>query len=317
VPAEAALILVIADADESTALKLLRVLRKHGHAAPILVLGPPPPGNLPSRYLAEGATDHIRWPAAGGDLAIRLGAHIERSTGRAAAAALTRAERALSHQDKLFEEVLAISPEAVVVADEAGRVVHFNGAAETLLGYRAEDATRQCHASDFYADPADRERFLAEMKASDSGQVDGMALRLRASNGNIVPVRAWGAGLRDSDGRLITTATIFRDLRERLSLSTRLEQATKQLVQVEKRAATAAVAGATAHELNQPLTVAMGLLEILASQPTVDDDMRDRIDQVYHQLDRIAEIVRQLSNVTQFRTTDYIGQDRILDLDGE
>jgi len=314
---EADLVLVVADEEESSALNILRTIRKRNLGSPIIVLGPPPPGDSPSRYLASGATDHIRWPAAGGDLAIRLGAHIERTSGRAATLALERAEQALFLQGRLFDQLLTVSPEPIVVADQRGRVMHFNSAAQRLLGYDADDAVRQCHASDFYMDPHDRDLLIEAIDEAPDNCVHGMALRLRASAGDVIPVRAWASGLRNDAGELLATATIFRDLREQISLSSRLEEATKQLIHVEKKAATAAVAGATAHELNQPLTVAMGLLEILAVQSNVDEDMKERIDQVYHQLDRIAEIVRQLSNVTRFRTTNYVGDDEILDLDAD
>ena len=312
---DADLVLVIADEDESTGLGVLRAIRKRDLGSPIIVLGPPPPGDSPSRYLASGATDHIRWPAAGADLAIRLGAHIERTSGRVASRALERAEQALFLQGRLFDQLLHVSPEPIIVADQRGRVMHFNAAAQKLLGYNAEDAVRQCHASDFYMDPNDRGQLIEAIDEAPDNCVPGMALRLRARNGDIIPVRAWASGLRNEGGDLLATATIFRDLREQISLSSRLEEATKQLIHVEKKAATAAVAGATAHELNQPLTVAMGLLEILAVQSPVNEDMKERIDQVYHQLDRIAEIVRQLSSVTRFRTTNYVGGEEILDLD--
>jgi len=48
-----------------------------------------------------------------------------------------------------------------------------------------------------------------------------------------------------------------------------------------------------AHELNQPLTVAMGVLEMLASGPDLPEPIARRLGKVQEQLDRIANTVRR------------------------
>jgi signal transduction histidine kinase len=73
------------------------------------------------------------------------------------------------------------------------------------------------------------------------------------------------------------------------------------------------LAGATAHELNQPLTSVMGIVEIMLAAERPESE-EQRLERAYEQLERMAEIVRDLSKVTQFKTTQYVEGVNILDL---
>ena len=56
---------------------------------------------------------------------------------------------------------------------------------------------------------------------------------------------------------------IFTDLREQMRMEQSLAQAQEQLLAQERQAIIAELAGAAAHELNQPLTSVMGYAELL------------------------------------------------------
>jgi signal transduction histidine kinase len=75
------------------------------------------------------------------------------------------------------------------------------------------------------------------------------------------------------------------------------------------------LAGAAAHELNQPLQVIMGYCGLLGRTPS--DDQRclhwERI--VQQQVLRMANITRKLQNAMHYETKPYLDDTRILDLD--
>ena len=87
------------------------------------------------------------------------------------------------------------------------------------------------------------------------------------------------------------------------------------MIASEKRSAATELAGATAHELNQPLTSVMGILELAILKAGEDEDLKARLERAYNQLERMAEIVRSLSRITRYRTKQYVEGVDILDLD--
>jgi signal transduction histidine kinase len=75
------------------------------------------------------------------------------------------------------------------------------------------------------------------------------------------------------------------------------------------------LAGATAHELNQPLTSVMGYSELLARKISDESPNHRAVNAIYQEAQRMAEIVRKIGKLTHYETKSYVGEQRILDLD--
>jgi signal transduction histidine kinase len=106
-------------------------------------------------------------------------------------------------------------------------------------------------------------------------------------------------------GKEVATVGIFSDLRERLAVERDLARA-----QV-----TAELAGAAAHELNQPLTAVLGYAELLLKRAPPDDSRRAALEAIARESGRLAEIVRKIGKITRYETKAYVGDTRIVDLD--
>ena len=76
------------------------------------------------------------------------------------------------------------------------------------------------------------------------------------------------------------------------------------------------VAGAAAHELNQPLTSVMTSIammrRLLVDKPNVPFKVMETIEL---EAERMASIIRRLSKLTEYSTKSYVGTARIIDLD--
>jgi len=79
------------------------------------------------------------------------------------------------------------------------------------------------------------------------------------------------------------------------------------------------LAGAAAHEINQPLTVLIGTLELLLEDkagPSVQDStLREDLEEIQRAALRIHDIVRKLSTIAAYRTKPYANDVSIVDLD--
>lgn len=75
------------------------------------------------------------------------------------------------------------------------------------------------------------------------------------------------------------------------------------------------LAGAVAHELNQPLTIIVSTSEIISRRDPQKDDLRPYLHQLIQASDRMSDIVQKLERVTTYRNKPYVGDLKIVDLE--
>ncbi|MCK6527727.1 PAS domain S-box protein [Myxococcota bacterium] len=218
-----------------------------------------------------------------------------------------------------LENLIQRSPDAIVVADRAGRIRVFNDAAARLFGWAADEVVGAASVERLYPQGGAREvmrRMRSGGGAGGRGHVDGLEFEIVARDGTRIPVSLSAAMLFDDRGAVVATVGIFHDLREKREIEKQLRDTTDLLVETEKTAALVALAGAAAHELNQPLTAIMGMLELAEMRGTVPPESRPLWQGISREADRMAAIVRRIGGITRFSTRAYVGATEILDLKG-
>jgi signal transduction histidine kinase len=150
------------------------------------------------------------------------------------------------------------------------------------------------------------------------GFLKQMRFDAKSSTGALVPITISAAVLRDEHGREVGTVGIFSDLRDRLRMERQLESAQEELRRTEQKGLLAELAGAAAHELNQPLTSILGASEMMKRRTPEGDEwerQRRALGTIMAEAERMAEIVRKIGKITHYETKPYVGGARILDLD--
>jgi two-component system, sensor histidine kinase and response regulator len=110
---------------------------------------------------------------------------------------------------------------------------------------------------------------------------------------------------RDFDG---VVAAIF-DITERQ----RVEEMAREL---ERDFVVVQTAGATAHKINQPLTVIIGMVDLLLQDyQIVDDGVRDGLESIRKAGQSIEAIVKAMQTVKAYRTEKYAGNVDIVRFD--
>jgi PAS domain S-box-containing protein len=220
-------------------------------------------------------------------------------------------EAELKQTKDFLQRVIDASVDAIISADMKGRVLLFNRAAE-----------RVCNTTQAEMLGTDVRRMYPEKLASEimrsmrkgNGRIEGLRTEILDSKGFHVPVLLSAALIMEGD-QAVGSVGIFTDLRERVHMEQRLAAAQEQIRAQERQAIIAELAGAAAHELNQPLTSVMGYAELLKRRLVNDATSSNAADVIFNEAERMAEIVRKIGKITKYETKSYVGRARILDLD--
>jgi PAS domain S-box-containing protein len=225
-------------------------------------------------------------------------------------------EAELKQTKEFLERVIDSSVDAIVTADMRGRVLLFNRAAQRVYGYSAEEVVGRLNVAELYPPGVAREvmRLIKSAMFGGVGKLEDYRCEMLDNKGERVPVSLSAALIYD-EGKPIASVGLFTDLRERLQMQERLAAAQQELRAREKQALIAELAGAAAHELNQPLTSVMGYAELLKRRLDRDTPAYSAAHVIVNEAERMAEIVRKIGKITKYETKTYVGAAKILDLD--
>jgi signal transduction histidine kinase len=90
---------------------------------------------------------------------------------------------------------------------------------------------------------------------------------------------------------------------------------TEELLAAERKRALAETAGAVSHEINQPLTVVMGLTQLLLENSEPGCPERYQLEHIWEACEQIRSIVRNMASVCRYETKPYAEGARIVDLE--
>ncbi len=221
----------------------------------------------------------------------------------------------LRETKEFLERLIDSSVDGIAACDMAGRILLFNNGAERITGFSAAHV-RGHFVGEFYPGGQAEEimRLLRSQEHGGLGRLTPLGVELLGASGEHIPVRL-SAAIVSAGGREVATVAIFTDLRERKRIDAALEAAQKDLIEAQKRAAVTALAGATAHELNQPLTTVLGFAELLESRLDESDRNRHTVAAIREAAETMRTLLRKIASITRVETKDYVQGKVILDVE--
>ncbi len=227
-----------------------------------------------------------------------------------------RTELELRHTKEFLERVIESSVDGIVSADLAGNVLLFNRAACRIFGYAANSVVGKLKVERLYPEGVAREvmKRIRDPNESGPGRLEGHRVDMVSATGERIPVTL-SASLILEAGRPVGSVGIFTDIRDKLRMEQSLAQAQDALQSREKQAIVAELAGAAAHELNQPLTSVIGYAELLKRNLDPSTPYYNAANVIMVEAERMAEIVRKVGKITKYETKSYVGGAKILDLE--
>lgn len=210
-----------------------------------------------------------------------------------------------------LQRVIDSSVDAIISADLKGRVVLFNRAAERIYGKPASYIVGT-HIRALY--PEGTAENIMRMIRAGGGHIEGLRIEIIDAHGSPVPVSFSGAFIFEGES-VVGSVGIFTDLREKMRMEQQLQQAQEQILAQERQAIVAELAGAAAHELNQPLTSVLNYATLLRRLLVAGTPASTAAEVIEGEAERMAEIVRKIGRITKYETKNYVGKQKILDLD--
>jgi len=87
-----------------------------------------------------------------------------------------------------------------------------------------------------------------------------------------------------------------------------------KIVEEERLKVLLQMAGATAHELNQPLTSLLGAVELIRLEASDHESLDSLLEMIEESGQRISDIVKRIQTIRHDKTIPYINQTRIIDI---
>jgi PAS domain S-box-containing protein len=224
-------------------------------------------------------------------------------------------ESELLKTKEFLERLIDATVDGIVAADPRGRILLWNKGAERVTGFSAAEVVGKLSVTHFYP-PGQARQIMEKLRSGSPGEAQVRLLRAEivAKSGEVIPVHL-SAALLTENGRETATVGVFSDLRDRLRVEAELLDAQARLALAEKAKVASELAGAAAHELNQPLTSILGFSELLFRRSPADAQGREELGQILHEAERMALIVRKIGKIARYETMEYVGNRRIVDLD--
>jgi two-component system, sensor histidine kinase len=197
---------------------------------------------------------------------------------------------ALLESEQRYRTMFARNPAGMCLTLADGRIVDCNDAFARILGFERPADVLDMNIGEFHVHPKEGEQLLERVNA------DGIAVNVELQ-------------FRRRDGRLIwVLASVIRGSGSpRADFESTLIDITEQKAADELRSI-ARLANAAAHEINNPLTLVLGRLAMVADDPGLGPQSRERVAQMLGAAERIREIVVDMNRLTRVQLFEHTGR---------
>ncbi len=192
-------------------------------------------------------------------------------------------------------------PVGIFRTTPGGEILDANPALVEMLKYKERDALLAVNATALYVHLEDRER--AHHLLDAAGVARDFQVELRTNDGGTVWVRMNIRAIRDGAGEC------WEGTIEDITSQRRADEAERR---AETLRAVAQLANAASHEINNPLAVIVGRLELLRRDLT--PEQQAKLNPIVESSRQIARIITHMGRLTRLETLDDMPASPMLDL---
>lgn len=222
--------------------------------------------------------------------------------------AMTERDAAVKKIDETLKDILSnIKEYALYAINLDGNITYYGMGSDIIFGWNKEEIIFK-HVSILHLEtdiPFKLPYILERVK--NTGQYE-TEIELVRKDRRIFPVILTTSQFLDTEGKVIGYIFIAKDITERKKME-------YQMFQTEKMAAMGQLSAGMAHEINNPLFVISGRLELLLESDKLDEDSRKELEIMKSQTDRIRNLVDRLLKFSRYHPSRMENVDINLTID--
>jgi len=218
------------------------------------------------------------------------------------------ADEKLNNQKNILEKILESSPAGIALVQN--RVFKWvNSEMVRMFGYESKNDFENKSTRMIYPDTKEYELTGEHIYRSFTAcGVADYEIDLIKKDKSLFPAHIRLNSVNPADPMAWTIAIVTDN-------STR-KAAEKERLEKERLQGVLEMAGAVCHEINQPLQAILGYSELLQMDSGRDRFKAKNINSIKSQATRLGRITKKLASITCYRTVDYPGNTRIVDIWG-
>jgi len=291
-----------------TAQDIVASIHQKGHDSPVVVLGDCEREEAAVELMRQGAYDYIlKTEKFTTTLPVVMETVFQKyREGRER----KRLQLQLKNSEKMYRTLIESLHDGVCMVNRDFEIVlanqsllnHLSDGTDELIGKRCyeilQNSSKPCEGKDH---PCPTREVLK------TGKPASVTHSHISTSGDIVFEEMNAYPIFSEEGDITHVVEVVRDITKRKKME-------EQILKQEKLSVLIEMAGATAHELNQPLTVMLPMLEQALSQVDEHHSLFKDLNTIQKQCMRMADLVRKISEITTYKTKPYVGDIQIIDI---
>ncbi|NOX34121.1 MAG: GAF domain-containing protein [Deltaproteobacteria bacterium] len=212
-------------------------------------------------------------------------------------------EEALKEQQKILKKIVESSPVGICLVEN--RIFKWvNNEMLNMFGYEKKEDFENTDVRMIYSSEADYKKAgkIIYQDLKDKGKSD-FDFDLKRKDGTLFKAHVIMTS-SGAENPIESTIVTLADISQR-------ELAQKEKLEREKLQGVLEMAGAVCHEINQPLQTILGYSTLYQDNEAIS--FRE-LNNIKNQATRIGNITKRLSNITRYKTMNYPGDTKIVDI---
>ncbi|PIX27264.1 MAG: hypothetical protein COZ67_03210, partial [Chloroflexi bacterium CG_4_8_14_3_um_filter_45_15] len=205
-----------------------------------------------------------------------------------------RAEEALRESEERYRTLFDSSLDGIAFHNMEGRILDANQAYLDMLGYTMGEIKKLIYLQLTPKKWYKTEARIVEDEITERGYSDEYEKEYIRKDGTVFPVSLRRWLIRDEKGKPVGIWGITRDITEHKQLQDEKAEWERKAHVASRLASIGQMAAGVAHEINNPLTAVIGYARLLQTKKDIPGDIRQDIDIIHEEAQRVANIVRKL-----------------------